>query len=304
MIQTTPPPSASTLNTATAPQSSANTYRDKIKPEKMSYPTFSGNIRTFARFKKDFTKIVIPFYSDEYGRAYVLKESCLKGKAKALVENIDDIDDIWDRLEAKYGEKLDLVDAVVTELNDLKPLKHNDDQRFVELVDKLEKGLLDLDAIGAREEVANMYTIKTIEKKLSRDQYKDWLKAEPGIEVSGDSGRFEKFLQFLLEERRRVEKLVRRSEESTKEPTPKDPGKKVQSGSYSAQHSNGTSQDDPPRKDEEKRKQCLVHPNGNHFTRKCKNFLCKSPQERAEIVKKVTACSLCLSTSHVGSPCP
>ena len=121
-----PSPISTSDSTAVTAESSTRKSFDKIKPEKMSYPTFSGNIWTLANFKKDFTKIVVPFYSDEFQRAYVLKQSCLKGKAKTLVENIDAIEYIWDRLEVKYGEKLDLVDAV-TELNDVKPLKSNED---------------------------------------------------------------------------------------------------------------------------------------------------------------------------------
>ena len=37
-----------------------------IKAEKMKMPTFSGNIRTFAKFKKDFAKIAAPLYPDEF----------------------------------------------------------------------------------------------------------------------------------------------------------------------------------------------------------------------------------------------
>ena len=108
-----------------------------------------------------------------------------------------------------------------------------------------------------------MYTIKTIEKKLSREQYKDWLKAEPNIEVPETAGRFDKLQKFLLEERRRVEKLVRRSEDNTKEPPPKDPGKKAPpSGSYGAQHDRQGDGGQQQRRGN--KKQCLVHVNGNH----------------------------------------
>ena len=90
-----------------------------------------------------------------------MKESCLKGKAKSLVENIDDMDEIWKRLESKYGDKIDLVDLVISEINDVPSLKSNDDQKFIDLVDKLERGLIDLEAIDARRELANAYTVKT-----------------------------------------------------------------------------------------------------------------------------------------------
>ena len=89
-----------------------------LRPQKMNYPTFRGDIRNFARFQKDFEKIVTPFYSDPSQRAYVLKENCLKGDTKRLVENIEDIELIWTRLIERYGNKMDLVDVVIKELDE------------------------------------------------------------------------------------------------------------------------------------------------------------------------------------------
>ena len=36
-----------------------------VKPERTKLPTFSGDIRNFARFKKDFKEIVLPFYTED-----------------------------------------------------------------------------------------------------------------------------------------------------------------------------------------------------------------------------------------------
>ena len=49
---------------------------------------------------------------------------------------------------------------------------------------------------------------------------------------------------------------------------------------------------------------CLIHPNSNHLTRKCKTFLQKTIGERGEIVKNSNGCKLCHSQSHVGERCP
>ena len=146
-----------------------------VRPEKMKMPIFSGNIRSFARFKKDFKQIALPCYPDLIHQVYVLKENCLKGPAKALVENVEEIEAIWRRLEDKYGDKMDLVDVVIKDLENIPNLKGNDDQKFIHLVDTLEKGLLDLEAIDARTEVANAYTVKMTESKLSRQLYLTWL---------------------------------------------------------------------------------------------------------------------------------
>ena len=48
------------------------------KPKKMKLPKFSGNIRNFARFIKDFGNIVHPWYPDPVHQAYILR-GLLKG---------------------------------------------------------------------------------------------------------------------------------------------------------------------------------------------------------------------------------
>ena len=108
-----------------------------VRPEKMKMPSFSGNIRCYARFKKDFREIATPFYMDPFHQIYVIKESCLKGQAKLLVENIEDIEALWKCLDDKYGDKIDLVDIVIKDLESLPYMKVNDDPKFVQMVDTL-----------------------------------------------------------------------------------------------------------------------------------------------------------------------
>ena len=79
-----------TSHTPTPVQGETSSTKTLLRPEKIKLPTFSGNIRNFTRFKKDFEKIVVPFYSNPVHQAFVLKEICLRGNAKKLVENIED----------------------------------------------------------------------------------------------------------------------------------------------------------------------------------------------------------------------
>ena len=69
----------SEMDTGTSNTSGAASF---IKPEKMKLPSFSGNIRNFARFKKDFKEIVLPFYPEEIHQLYVIKENCRRGKQR------------------------------------------------------------------------------------------------------------------------------------------------------------------------------------------------------------------------------
>ena len=118
-----------------------------VRPERMKHPVFSGNVRLFASFKKDFKLIVQPFHTDDAHQAFVMKQSCLSGEPKLLVANLETMDSIWKLLDDKYGDKLDIVEVIIKELETLPQAKANDDAKFVQMVDTLEKGLLDLAAI-------------------------------------------------------------------------------------------------------------------------------------------------------------
>ena len=76
--------------------------------EKMKAPKFSGKIRDFARFKSDFQEIVVGNCRDADQQRYVLKEQCLENEAKNLVRNIDDLDEIWERLSETYGDSIQI----------------------------------------------------------------------------------------------------------------------------------------------------------------------------------------------------
>ena len=210
------------------------------KPKDWTYPTFSRDIRQYACFKKDFKQIVEPFYDDDTTLVYVMKQNCLKGDPKALATNIDDMNTIWKRLNDKYGDTLDLVEVVIKQLQELPTLKTNDDTKFIHMVDTLEKGLLDLAAIDARQDIANAYTVKMIENKLSSQMYLVWLEkesAEEEKEVDAEEegeeeeegetkvSRFEKLYSFLICERKKRMKLMKRVADRPPPPPPPPPSR-------------------------------------------------------------------------------
>ena len=143
-----------------------------IWTEKMKHPTFSGDIRGFARFKSDFETIMAPSYPDKDHQVYALKENCLKGEPKALVANMRDLKEIWERLQDRYGDNLEIVNCVIKGIQNFKFVKNDHDRCMIRLVDELEKGVQDLDAIDATGDIANAITVKLLEEKLPR-QFKD-----------------------------------------------------------------------------------------------------------------------------------
>ena len=303
---------ASMLESVVSNTSRSNSSSLMVRPERMKHPVFSGNVRLYASFKKDFKLIVQPFHSDDSHQAFVMKQCCLSGEPKSLVANLETMDSIWKRLDDKYGDKLDIVEVIIKELEALPPVKVNDDAKFVLMVDTLEKGLLDLDAIDARAEIANAYTVKMMESKISRQMYLTWLEKEEAegkekvSEVSEEEeetgsvvnvNRFEKLYEFLISERKKRMRLMKRGTEKPAPPSPPPPPP-AGGGRHSANGATGNYNNQQPTN------KCLLHPNGYHFTRKCKLFKSKSVEEQAAIVNEKKACHLCLSVDHIGQPCP
>ena len=94
-----PPDSgASKVSTSANASENASSNGDKrntlVKTEKLATPTFNGNVRTFAQFKGDFTAVIAPHYPDKVHQVHMLKYTALKGPAKALVENLSDLDEM------------------------------------------------------------------------------------------------------------------------------------------------------------------------------------------------------------------
>ena len=277
----------------TASVASVSETTSMLKPPKVKFPEFSGDIRDFARFQREFENVVKPFYTDLSQLAYVMKEQCLKGNAKALVRNIEGIDPIWKRLKEKYGETMDLVDIVIKGVEKLPSLKHSDDAKFISMVDLLERDLQDLEAIQSRHNLANEFTVKLVESKLSRQMYLEWVKRENTI--TGNE-RFDKLFVFLKEERRCIEKLTQRTPRA---PIPNTPNPREQSNAASGGEQNNNNNNERPIN------KCLIHPNArNHFTRRCSKFTNMSDEERVALMKTTKACVLCLSITHRGRQCP
>ena len=295
-----------------------------LKTEKVQNPKFSGDIRLFARFKANFQKIVVPSCTDKYQQAYIIKRSCLQGESKKLVENIEDIDKIWERLEDRYGNTTEIVNVVLQGIQQFQFGKNNHDrhQGMVKLVDELDRGVQDLEAIEAKDEIANAYTVRILEGKLPTDVLTRWHNKdteesdEDSVSVSSaarsSNQRFETMFKFLLRERKNAEKMLLLKPSTKPEQLPsrrKDMNGHVGGGvnhtlgntgggaGGGGSGGSGANKINPGNS-------CLIHPSSSHLTRKCHAFLSKTVEERGKIVQDCSGCKLCLSISHVGQPCP
>ena len=102
-----------------------------------------------------------------------------KRKVSAGSKNIEDLDDIWERLTDKYGNTVDIVDSVIQEVQNATIPRNNQANRaLVEFIGVLERGVQDLKAIEKESEIATAYTVRIIEEKLPDRVHLKWLEQE------------------------------------------------------------------------------------------------------------------------------
>ena len=116
-----------------------------IRVKRLDPPIFSGKIRDFPTFVKDYAHYMEPTYGPD---AYALRK-CLSGKALYVVVGVDDdYNEMWKRLKAAFGDSEKVVDSILYDIKLLKPLKENDTAGMINMVNTIEKYWLDLKRLG------------------------------------------------------------------------------------------------------------------------------------------------------------
>ena len=176
-----------------------------LKLERMRLPTFHSDLKGYTRFKADFKKFVLPEIDIEKA-AYVLR-SCLGEEPSNYVRNVDDsIEDMWERLDEKFGQPSILAEVIKNEIRRYHVLEDADDARLVEFIEMVESNYRDLVLMGMQNEISNLRTVSLIEEKLPGIVRRKWAE-----EVSKDGSVVDKrnpfppLLKFLIQQRKAIE---------------------------------------------------------------------------------------------------
>ena len=109
-----------------------------LRLEKMKMPRFSGELREYLRFRKDFEVQVMPSLNSSTA-PYTL-HSCLCEGPLAVVRGVDNDIEMWRRLDETYGDSAKITDAIINSIQRVKAIKEGEDKRFVEFVEIIESG--------------------------------------------------------------------------------------------------------------------------------------------------------------------
>ena len=137
-----------------------------LKLDRLSVPTFSGNMRAYAKFKREFENTVALEFPDPQVQLLYLQNQCLQGQAKDCVRNLTDFDSAMSRLDERYGRHKLIIESVNKEIF-YKKLPEEESARIIQLYNMLEEAWDDVEAIKATDEFCNILTLGAIESKLS-----------------------------------------------------------------------------------------------------------------------------------------
>ena len=268
-----------------------------LKMERMKMPKFDGDIREYPRFKSDFKKHVMPLVTTNDSAAYILK-SCLDKQPLETIKNVDDdLDEMWMRLDDKYGRSSKIVDAIMYDIKLLKPVTENNATRFVEFVNTIERCHRDLQRINMESEICNSTIVSLIEERLPGTIKSAWC-----LEVSekdtqiDDTNKFPKILDFLLKHKRAIE-------------YGSNDLRSVKTVNFALHLSQTSSQEQsesektPKTTHEDTRCWCWLHSTSDHDIFDCRTFLDMTPQARIDRATDFRVCWCCLRTGHNQSRC-
>ena len=171
-----------------------------VHVKKLDPPKFSGNIREYPTFVKDYVKYMEPTYGRD---AYALR-CCLTGKALDVVSGVDDdYEEMWKRLNLVFRDSEKLVHSILCEIKLLTPLKEDDSIGLINLVNTVERRWLDLKKLNLEKEMNTSTMTSHVERLLSPIQKREWTIYKQR-EVKDDQ-KSEALFNILLQEKNAIE---------------------------------------------------------------------------------------------------
>ena len=263
-----------------------------LKLEKVRMPHFDGKLREYPQFKRDFQKQVMT-QTRKSDAAYVLR-TCLDGEPARLVNSVDDdIDEMWQRLDEKYGDPAKVADVIIDGIKRFRMLREGEDKRFVEFVTLIEDGHRDLKTLGLETEITTTSPVSVIEKALPPDIKGKWSELVSSRDSPVDkSNKFPSLLEFLQGQRSAIE-----YESATLRATSSNQCHK------GTAHYTGSSTEEKEENSKEPRPKYLIHDNGRHWTSNCRLYQAKTIDEKKNFLKEKRACWSCLKPGHRQRTC-
>ncbi|XP_022806416.1 uncharacterized protein LOC111343493 [Stylophora pistillata] len=259
---------------------------------KVRMPHFDGKLRKYPQFKRNFQKQVMT--QTRKGDAAYFLRTCLEGEPARLVKSVDDeIGEMWQRLNEKYGDPAKVADVIIDEIKRFRMLREGEDHRFIDFVTLLEDGYRDLKRLGLETEITTTSSVSVTEKALTPDIKRKWSELVSSRDSPVDkSNKFPSLLDFLQSKKRAIEyeSAILRAASSNQ----------YHKG---AAHCAASISEEKQENSREPRPKCLIHDNGRHWTVNCRLYQAKTIDGKKNLLTEKRACWSCLKPGHRQRTC-
>ena len=241
-----------------------------IQLEPLKIDRFEGNLRRYPRFKHDFETMIYPFFSKHKEQLPIVLRSYLSPAVQEDVENIDNYDEMWNRLEEKYGNRQKLIDDILNdiELLDTNSRTSSSSESALIMIKTIERAHQDLVRLKEEAELHNALILAKIEKRMPAEMIADWIKVVISL---SNKDKYVRLVPFLQEWRQRIEYTSANLRKPNKEST--------------------TNIND-----------CWIH-KCEHPIWECRVFQSMSVADRKQLTERNNACTSCLEIGHTVKAC-
>ena len=198
----------------------------------------------------------------------VVIKQYLSDSVRRNIDSLNNIVAIWKRLDAKYGSKQKLIDAIMRDIKGLSSCE-GDDHATVAMITTVENAYHDLAKVNEEAEMDNSTILSMIEQQMPRAMFTEWVKIVAKLEPKH---KFKELLPFLEDWKLRVEYTVSDIRASECHKT------KVKI-------------------------RCWLHKDCEHPIWRCRLFHSLPLQERVGLASAHDACFSCLETGHAIEDC-
>ena len=212
-------------------------------------------------------------------------KSCLRDRPLEIVKNLDELNEIWARLDTRYGIPSKIVDVIINELKCIRPVKDDYDQALIQLVDTVETAHRDLSIVGVESELSNSSLVSLIEEKLPKHIRREWSKViNERDDLLMNKNKFPGLLKFLIYQRRIIEYETSHLRSKTE----------CKSG-----HSYYVSEGHSP----VNAVYCWIHRTDGHNILECREYLESTPEDRVRVIRDNRVCWSCIGLGHRSIQC-
>ena len=266
----------------------AEALESKSKPtgglERLTVPSWDGIRRTYATFKKEFNHWMEKYKQDHEEQLQRFRKAMPKGWWTDQVKTCKSIEQAWGILDVEFEDKRKLMDSLLSEINNLKPVKR-DSKSLTMFSTTIRRYVDDMED--------NKCSVKnSAESPFFMSQLLSKLDSRDNIEYGREMQRQKKeenvttLVEWLLQEAnfrsrgRRDDENVDRTDRNRRPIFPR----------RSDNHAINNTQTDE--------EICILGCATKHLLQGCPTFQASTVSQRWDIVKKNKRCRKCLRTHH------